>query len=97
MSQVTQSAARSATQLSNGIQSIGNAFEVANVHSSAWLEDTKLKVRLSAVHRRKSAIREVADSISSATIEQEKKLASNPALRIAFDAAVAELEAALAA
>lgn len=104
MSRLSQSAAHSVTQLlgtvtvsadalSTAVRSVGNAFDVLQVKSNDWLEDTQLKSAAMKEDREAQVIDEVAFSIATRMVERAKILASNPALGQAYDQVLARVQA----
>lgn len=106
MSQIANSASRAGTQLfgvitvtadsiSHAVKSVGNAFEVANIHSNEWLQTTRLKASLLSVDREEKAIDEVAFAMSDRMIQREKILDANAGLRVAYDLSCKKLREVL--
>lgn len=106
MSRLSQSATHAGTQLlgtvtvtadavSTAVKVVGNSFDVLNVKSTDWLRDTKIKSAALATERESAIVDEITFSIATRIVEREKVLGSNNALKIAYDATLANVQAAV--
>lgn len=104
MSRLSQSAAHSVTQLlgtvtvsadalSTAVRSVGNAFDVLNVKSTDWLEDTKIKSAALKEERESAIVDEITFAIATRHVERAKILESNKLLSQAYDQVLAKVQA----
>lgn len=107
MATVTKSAATSVTKLFGAVTTtadaittaigvVGNAFDVLNVKSTDWLEDTRKLSAATAEEREVAIIDDVTFAIATRLMEREKAFVGNPQLKAAYDAALVRVEAAVA-
>lgn len=96
MATASRSAAEAATQLfgtvttaanaaTTAINTIGNAFDVLNTKSTAWLKETRQETAASSEHREYLISRNVSIEIAKSEIELETMFAGNAKLKAVYD------------
>ena len=92
---VKQSASLTATQLLGAVGSLastvttaagvlGNAAEVASLHSEDWLKKTKLEVKANAISREYYAVDNVAYNLAQSKIARNRELAKDEELHTVY-------------